>query len=180
MITLITGGVRSGKSRYAVELAMRRAEKRVFIATAEALDDEMKLRIANHQRERGNAFQTVEAPVFLADAVMKAAGRAPLTVIDCLTVWVGNLLHHFQGKDEAMAAELQSFIQTAASRPADIILVTNEVGFGIMPENPLARRFSDLLGQLNQEMARHSDEVILMVSGIPQVIKGQIYHAGLD
>lgn len=180
MITLITGGVRSGKSRYAVELAMRRAEKRIFIATAEALDDEMKLRIANHRRERGNAFQTAEAPVFLAEAVMTAADQAPLMVVDCLTVWVSNLLHHFQGKDEAIAVELRSFIQTVASGVLDMILVTNEVGLGIMPENFLARQFSDLLGQLNQEMARHSDEVILMVSGIPQVIKGQMHHARLD
>lgn len=175
---LITGGVRSGKSRFALEMARERGRVRAFIATAEALDPEMKSRIAKHREDRGDGFLTIEEPLDLAGAVQKASRLSDLVVIDCLNLWVTNLLARF-GSDEAAGREIEKLLAAAQGCPAHLIFVTNEAGLGVMPANELARRYVDLLGRLNQQMAAIADEVIWMMAGLAQWIKGGM-HARLD
>jgi adenosylcobinamide kinase/adenosylcobinamide-phosphate guanylyltransferase len=173
-VTLITGGARSGKSRRALELAAP-AEKKVFIATAEIFDKEMADRIERHQIERGNTFVTLEAPIRLADAIREVPLDTEVVVVDCLTVWLGNLLHH-KGAKEPSAGDLEfseviRFIDVLKSPPVNLILVANEVGMGLVPETALGRRFRDLAGRVNQEAARIASTVLFMVSGIPVTAK---------
>ncbi|WP_025270527.1 bifunctional adenosylcobinamide kinase/adenosylcobinamide-phosphate guanylyltransferase [Hippea sp. KM1] len=162
-ITLITGGVKSGKSRYALELSLG-YKHRLFVATAEAFDDEMKRRIEKHKRERGNLFKTKEEPVYLADVLNKADGF-DVCLIDCLTVWVSNLL--FYKKEN----QIELFLKALEAASFDVIVVSNEVGLGIMPDNALSRRYMDLLGELNQRVAAMSERFVFMVSGQPLNIK---------
>jgi adenosyl cobinamide kinase/adenosyl cobinamide phosphate guanylyltransferase len=169
-ITLITGGGRSGKSAHALQLA-EPYDRKFFIATAEAFDDEMRTRIARHRAERGPEWQTIEEPLDLASALAQANAPDAAVVIDCLTVWLGNLMFH----DEAItenAPPIAGFIKALqSSTAAHILLVTNEVGMGIIPADPQTRRWRDLAGRLNQYVAAQADRVILMVCGQPLVIK---------
>ena len=158
-IVLIGGGSRSGKSRFALERARREGSNLVFIATAEARDEEMRERIARHRAERGDEFRTVEAPLELAGAIRSADGDA--IVVDCLTLWLAN----------TMASEFAALEEAARSSRACVILVTNEVGCGIVPDNVLAREFRDLAGMLNQRMAEAASEVYWMVFGQPLRVK---------
>ena len=173
-LTLITGGVRSGKSRYALELAQgRHAAQSFFIATCEPLDDEMKLRIRNHRKERGDSFSTIEEPLSLGKAVLKAASSgADLILIDCLTLWVNNLLYYHAQEESAREKEILAFLETLRNLKTECLVVTNEVGLGILPETKISRAFVDLLGRVNRETASLCDEVILMVAGIPAAVKG--------
>jgi len=168
-ITFVTGGSRSGKSRYALNCAMR-SSPRAFIATAIAFDQEMKDRIAAHQAERGDTFQMVEEPTNLADAVAGLGTEASIALIDCLTVWLGNLMHE-HGDDRGAFPEVEAFLGMLDNPPLDLVIVSNEVGMGIIPENAMARRYRDLAGSLNQQVARKADTVVFVVSGIPMVIK---------
>ena len=168
-ITFVTGGSRSGKSRYALELALRDSP-RAFIATAVAFDQEMKDRIAAHQAERGDTFQVVEEPLNLVEAVTGLPPSTKLALIDCLTVWVGNLMHEHGNHCETYP-EMQSFLEMRDNPPIDLVIVANEVGMGIIPENAMSRRFRDLAGALNQTIARKADTVAFVVSGIPMTIK---------
>ncbi len=170
-ITLVTGGCRSGKSRYALQQASTCAHP-VFVATAVAFDDEMKARIARHQSDRGPAFATVEAPYDLPGALRALPPDTDVALVDCLTVWMGNLLCRPDTTD-ASPAEVEDLLAVLRDPPCDIILVTNEVGMGIVPENPLARRFRDDTGFLNQSIAALADTVVFVVSGIPTVIKSK-------
>ena len=171
-VVLITGGARSGKSRHALEMAGRRERGRVYIATAEPFDDDMRSRIREHRLERGGSFETVEAPLDLTGALGSIPGNTEVAVVDCLTVWLGNLVHH-RGEDEDSFPEVNAFLKTLDRPPCDLVLVTNEVGMGVIPESRLARRFRDSLGRLNQEVARRADRVVLMASGLPIAIKGE-------
>ncbi len=171
-ITLVTGGARSGKSRYALEAALG-FEKRVFVATAVAFDEGMRERIAAHQAERADRFTTVEEPHDLAGALGRVPPDTDVVLIDCLTVWLGNLMHRHDG-DGGTYPEIASFLECLQARAFNTILVTNEVGAGIVPENGLARRFRDLAGRLNQDVARIADSVVLTVCGIPTAIKGAL------
>jgi len=169
-VILITGGARSGKSAAALRLADGYAPC-VFIATADAFDDEMQERIARHQAERGDKWRTLDAPVDLAGAIGSVAAPQAAVVIDCLTVWLGNLMHYDQATTEdspACAALLEALRLSPAAR---IVLVTNEVGMGIVPDNPLSRRFRDVAGRLNQRIAAAADRVILAVCGQLLTIK---------
>jgi adenosylcobinamide kinase/adenosylcobinamide-phosphate guanylyltransferase len=179
-ITLITGGARSGKSAHALKLARAHsgsgAARRVFIATALPTDLEMEARIAHHKEARGADFETIEEPLHLAGAVKSLAGRADVVVIDCLTLWVSNLMEaHGMGDLAAIPAHKVGLILAAAGELAgvlraaniDSIVVTGEVGAGIVPENPIARQFRDLLGWTTQKTAEAADEVLLMVAGYP-------------
>lgn len=174
MITLILGGARSGKSRYALELAERSARK-AFIATAEPFDDEMRERIRRHREERGEAYQSFDEPVDLAGALGRLPAGTEVAVVDCLTVWLGNLLHR-RGEDVSGEIgghpEIGALLAALAAAPCPLILVSNEVGLGIVPANALARRFVDLAGRLNQEIAARADRVVLMVSGLPLYLRG--------
>jgi adenosylcobinamide kinase/adenosylcobinamide-phosphate guanylyltransferase len=170
-ITLITGGVRSGKSRYALALAKDIPGVRAFIATAEPFDDGMRERIRKHREERGNAFVTIEEPLDLRRAVESVPAEAAVAVVDCLTVWLGNLMHH-RNAGPGDCPEIDAFLDLLDNPPCSLVIVSNEVGMGIMPPNDMARLFQDLSGRLNQETARRADHVILMVSGVPVVVKG--------
>lgn len=167
MILLIGGGSRSGKSRYALDTARQRGIRLAFIATAEAYDDEMRDRIHLHREERGPEFTTFEEPLEIA-ALLRRETDYDAIVVDCLTLWVSNLI--FAQRD--VHAESQTLLEAAEASPAAVILVTNEVGCGIVPENALARRFRDEAGRLNQLAAARAAEVYWMVFGIPLKVRG--------
>ena len=168
-IVFITGGGRSGKSRYALQLASQ-YDKKAFIATAEPIDEEMQERIARHRRERGESFITIEEPLDLAGAVGSLPPEIDVAVIDCLTVWLGNLMHRREVENQEFP-ELSAFIDALKDPPCDLIIIANEVGMGIIPHNEMARRFRDLAGGLNQKVAGLASRVVLMVSGIPLAVK---------
>jgi adenosylcobinamide kinase / adenosylcobinamide-phosphate guanylyltransferase len=165
--TLVLGGARSGKSRYAESLITERAPPWLYVATAEARDDEMAERIALHQNRRAAGWQTIEAPHDLASALAASPVEAPL-LIDCLTLWLSNRML----ADADLDAETARFEQALDRRAGMVVLVSNEVGFGIVPDNALARRFRDLQGRLNQRVAAHADRVALVVAGLPLIVKG--------
>jgi len=168
---LITGGCRSGKSEYALRLAEDHTKK-VFIATAEAGDREMAERIERHKKRRGKDWRTVEEPVDLVEALVRSKNNAKVVVIDCLTLWLSNLLVKGDSIERIMD-QVDALAQEIGDAEADFIIVTNEVGAGIVPGNELARRFRDLAGLTNQRLAQVCDRVVLMVAGIPLVIKGE-------
>ncbi len=171
-LTLITGGSRSGKSTHAIALAAAdtSAARRYFIATAEALDDEMHARIAHHQATRPPEFVTVEAPLDLEDAIARLESHADVVVLDCLTLWVSNLMG--AGLDDAGILARADTLAAALRRASfHLIVVTDEVGWGIVPDHPVARRFRDLLGWTNQKVAQVADEVLLMAAGYPLRLK---------
>ena len=170
-ITLIIGGYKSGTSRYALDAANRKTgAKKIFIATAEPSDDEMKQRIDRHRKERGSDWTTVEAPLHLAEAIDTNGTGGAMLVVDCLTLWLNNLLMATPDK-RVIDAKISEMITTLAQTDGFIYLVSNEVGCGIVPENRLARRFRDLAGVVNQEVASLSDRVVWMVAGIPVTVK---------
>lgn len=163
-VVLIGGGARSGKSRFALDYAEKRFERPAFVATAQALDEEMAERIRRHQAERGPRWKTIEEPLEIVPAMRREAAQTDVFVVDCLTLWLSNLLA--AGRDpEAETADLLGYLREDG-RPA-AVLITNEVGCGIVPENALARRFRDLAGGLNQAVARVSSEVYWMVFSMP-------------
>jgi adenosylcobinamide kinase/adenosylcobinamide-phosphate guanylyltransferase len=170
MITLVTGGARSGKSSYALQLALARPT-RAFVATAVELDAEMAARIARHRADRGDTFVTIEEPYDLAGAIESLGDKVELALIDCLTVWLGNLIHRHG--NAWPIPEATAFMDMLADPPCDLVIVTNEVGSGIVPDNILARHYRDIAGTVNQQVAGLADEVILTVSGIPVTIKGK-------
>ena len=168
---LILGGARSGKSRYAVELAKGFSKKVVFIATAAPLDREMSKRIKLHKLSRPKYWKTVEEGRDIAAALSPLTGKYEVTLIDCLGLLISNLL--VDGfNDREIGKRIKSLSNAITKLNCITILVSNEAGCGIVPENPLARRFRDLLGLANQMMAKCADEVIFMQSGIPVTIKG--------
>jgi adenosylcobinamide kinase/adenosylcobinamide-phosphate guanylyltransferase len=169
---LVLGGVRAGKSAYAVERAAELGERVAFVATAEPLDDEMAGRIARHRASRPPGWTTIEAPVALADAIAALAGKADVVLVDCLNLWVANLLGRDPGlADEALRAETGRLMEVALGRFAGRVFVSNEVGWGVHPETAIGRRFRDALGLVNQAAARAADEVVLLVAGCPLWLK---------
>jgi len=169
-ITLITGGARSGKSHYALTLARQYPVPRAFIATAEPFDDDMCRRIERHRQERADDFATSESPLNLAETLAALPSETHIAVLDCLTVWLGNLMHHNPDTAEPYA-QIGPFMDRLERPPCDLIVVTNEVGMGVVPHNGLARRFRDEAGRLNQRVAAKAHRVIMMVSGYPLMVK---------
>ena len=169
-VTLVTGGARSGKSRYAMERALK-YQKRVFIATAQVTDKEMGERIERHRRDRGDLFVTVEEPLDLAGAIDALPSDTQVALVDCLTLWLGNLFHYL-GDVDLDTPQVGNFLGLLENPPCSLILVTNELGMGLVPPDALSRRFRDLAGLVNQEVARRAHEVVFMVCGVPMVIKG--------
>lgn len=162
MLTFLVGGARSGKSTLAVELGVRHDGPVVFIATAEAFDDDLRERIVRHRAERPD-WPTVEVPVELADAVRHAPGDA-LVIVDCLTVWMANLFHHMP---DLVAREIacSDLVAALTDRSGPIVVVSNEVGLGLHPDTPLGREYRDELGRLNQRVAAIAGRSLLLVAG---------------
>ncbi len=165
---LVLGGARSGKSRHAQAVAEASGGALVFIATAQAFDREMTDRIARHRADRDARWRTLEAPLALAEAIAAADRPGATVLVDCLTLWASNLLLADADTDAAAAALVATLERTSAR----IILVSNEVGFGIVPDNALARRFRDVAGLLNQRVAAAVAQVDFVIAGLPQRLKG--------
>lgn len=166
-LVLVGGGVRSGKSAFALQLARRLGSRRTFVATARPLDDEMRERIAAHRRERGAELETVEEP-FDLPGVLERLGTAPappeLVVVDCLTLWLSNLL--LRGDTPAdLAAAVERLVAVLEARPYHVVLVTNEVGMGVVPPSALGRAFRDAAGRAHQRLAPRADRLYLGALG---------------
>jgi len=168
-VILVTGAARSGKSHYAERRSRELGERRLYIATAEAKDEEMAQRIAEHQNRRGRDWITIEEPLQLADTLTAQTGKIDCALVDCLTLWISNLLA--VGDTEYVTEKVAQLIDALLSLDFTVVFVTNEVGWGIVPVNLLARRFRDLSGWTNQRIAEAADEVILMVAGVPVTVK---------
>ncbi len=167
----ITGGVRSGKSRFAQQIAETFSGPKAYLATAQALDGEMKKRIARHRKSRPKIWRTFEEPVRIAEVVQSEGDNCGLILLDCLTLWLSNLLLAGWGERKILGAA-DRFLKAAREAPCSLILVSNEVGMGIVPENPSARLFRDLSGLIHQKAAREADEVYFLACGLPWKIKG--------
>jgi len=183
-VILVTGGARSGKSSFAEELIAGLGREIAYIATARAFDAEMEDRIAKHRLQRPSSWQTFESPTDPSQVMATQGNRVDALLLDCLTVMITNriLAHSIDWNQPQVAQlnaieadilnEIQALLTIAAESRADLVAVTNEVGYGIVPVSPLSRFFRDCAGRVNQRMAAHADEVYLVVSGIPMQIKG--------
>lgn len=162
-ILFVTGGARSGKSAFAERLAARAGGQVTYVATGEALDDEMRMRIARHRAIRPPEWDTVEEPLHLAGAIV---GLPDTVLVDCLSLWVSNQMMAERADDEILSAA-DFFVAQALAHRGDVVVVTNEVGSGIVPDNVAARRYRDLLGWVNQRVAAAASEAYLLASGLP-------------
>ena len=171
-VTLVLGGVRSGKSRYAQDLATR-SRRVAFVATAERRDDEeMRAKIERHRADRPAGWTTLEEPLNLAGAVLSAGQNHDVVLIDCITLFAANLLEGC-GEDSArLIGYIDALCEALQSPPCSVVLVSNEVGSGVVPAYELGRRYRDLVGEINQRVAAVADTVVLMIAGLPQVLKG--------
>ena len=178
IVTLITGGSRSGKSAFAQQLAEQESAAKLFIATCPVTDEEMAARISRHIADRKEAgWMTVEEEVDVANRLGKS-GEYTVILVDCLTLWVNNLMYHAEQEnkvldEDTVAAKAAEILQKARAHSGSVLFVTNEVGLGIVPENETARRYRDLVGRCNQRIAAAADDVFLVSCGIPIQIKGK-------
>ena len=167
----VIGGCRSGKSGHALEIAESfSGDKKIFIATCIPRDDEMRHRVAEHRKERSRMWHTIEAPTHLPDAVVENSRDATVLLVDCLTLWINNLLLETEDSDKVLE-QISLLTQAIKAASCPVVLVSNEVGAGIVPENKLARQFRDIAGAVNQAVAKQVDKVVWMVAGIPVTIK---------
>ena len=164
----VLGGARSGKSRYAQARAEAVDGVPMFVATAQAYDAEMAERIARHQADRDSRWTTIDAPLALPAAIATHAGAGRVLLIDCLTLWTSNVMLAEHDMDAATGA----LVAAIHAAPGALVIVANEVGLGIVPDNALARRFRDYAGRLNQRVAAAADEVVLIAAGLPIKLKG--------
>jgi adenosylcobinamide kinase/adenosylcobinamide-phosphate guanylyltransferase len=167
---LVLGGARSGKTAFSERLAIRGGRRPAYLATAEALDSEMRDRVASHQRGRGERFATIEEPLRLPDALIKAARDHDVILVDCLTLWITNLM---MANEDVASAVTDLGATLVQLKTAQVILVSNEVGLGIVPDNAMARAFRDLAGSAHQRLAEVCDDVYFIVAGLPMTLKGQ-------
>ena len=165
-ITLVLGGARAGKSRFAEELIESTARPALYLATAQPLDDEMRARIAAHRARRGAHWTTVEEPLELVNILLGEETRPVL--IDCLTLWLSNLM----GAQRDVGFEIERLLSVLPKLQAPVVMVANEVGLGIVPDNAMAREFRDHAGRLNQGIARLAQRVVFMAAGLPLALKG--------
>ena len=168
-LIFLTGGARSGKSAYALQCADG-YEKKAFLATAETFDEEMAARVQQHREERGKGFYTIEEPIHLDRALREIPEEIEVVIVDCLTVWAGNLLYKLDTSEKIMVC-VDRLLDVLQNPPCNIILVSNEVGMGIVPENAMAREFRDIAGIINQKVANVSTEAWLLCSGLPVKLK---------
>lgn len=174
-LIFILGGARSGKSYFAQELAKKLGEKVLFVATAEPLDEEMKARIEEHRKVRPSNWQTLELTNAIAKEIVRYFDDTEVVIVDCLTLLVSNLLSKeadYSQAEKQVTAEINGLIDCTNRLTASFIIVSNEVGMSIVPENELPRHYRDLLGKVNQLVSQQADEVYLMVAGIPLKVKG--------
>jgi len=172
-LSLVLGGVRSGKSRHAERLVGESGLEPVYLATAQALDDEMAQRIAAHKERRGAAWRTVEEPLELSATLARECAPERAVLVECLTLWLTNLM--LAGHN--VEAESAALVEAAKDARGMLVLVSNEVGAGVMPTNAMARAFADHAGRLHQELAAIADTVTLMVAGLPLAVKAPAPHA---
>lgn len=181
-VIFVLGGARSGKSHFAQELAKELGARVLFIATGEPLDEEMKVRIEEHKKSRPDTWQTLEIPTNIGIRMMKEAEDADVIIIDCLSLLVcnctGDELDH-QKAEEKIKVELNVLVSCINRLDSSFIIVSNEVGMSLVPDNKLGRLYRDLLGKANQHIAKHSDEVYFLVAGIPLKIKGTKHQYNL-
>lgn len=166
---LVLGGARSGKTGFAERLAMRAGTRPAYLATAQALDAEMRDRVRAHREQRGPQFETIEEPLRLSAAITSAAKTHDAILVDCLTLWITNLIMAEENVAAAVDGLVETLVATTASR---VILVSNEVGLGIVPDNAMARMFRDLAGAAHQRVAEICDDAYFVVAGLPMVLKG--------
>lgn len=178
---LILGGARSGKSRFAQEVASELGEKVLLVATGEALDEEMRQRIEQHRKNRPSSWRTIEVPTGVGKKIQNEIGDARVVILDCLTLLVSNIIGQCGSDaeqvdsalvDDSLCLEIKELVECIDGVDASFIIVSNEVGMGLVPGSRPGRLYSDLLGRANQELARHADEVYLMVAGIAVNVKG--------
>lgn len=167
--TLILGGARSGKSAFAEALAHHSGLERHYLATAQVYDEEMRDRVLRHQVDRGTGWQTHEVPLDLADAILRTQAAGRVLLVDCLTLWITNLM---MAQTDVVAA-VEALVERVVVRQGRLILVSNEVGLGIVPDNRMAREFRDHAGRLHQRVAAVADEVYFVAAGLPLRMKGQ-------
>ena len=173
-VTLVLGGVRSGKSRLAQQIA-EHAERVTFIATAERRDDhEMHAKIARHRSERPSGWITIEEPIQLAHAIREAGAESDVVLIDCLTLFASNLLEAYEEDPDGLETQIDDLLLALSQSPCSVVLVSNEVGSGVVPAYELGRRFRDLVGEINQRVASIAGTVLLMVAGLPFPLKGSV------
>lgn len=170
MMELVLGGARSGKSAFAEQRLIAEPQALVYIATAAAGDREMSERIAHHRARRDDRWQTVEEPIALAATIGRATTEGRAVLVDCLTLWLTNLL--LAERPDVMQWELQALLDLVERRPGRVLLVSNEVGQGIVPMDALSRRFVDESGRLHQQLAQRCDRVWWVIAGLPQLLKG--------
>jgi adenosylcobinamide kinase / adenosylcobinamide-phosphate guanylyltransferase len=166
-VTLVLGGARSGKSRYAETLIEAAADSGLYLATGEAGDDEMRERIRHHRARRGPRWTTIEEPLEIGPPLRREARASRPILVDCLTLWLANLLDAGREAEPACAA----LVEIAAALDGPVVFVANEVGLGIVPDNPLARAFRDHAGRLNQAIAARADRVVFVATGLPLTLK---------
>jgi len=172
-VTLVLGGARSGKSRWAQDLAETH-ERVAYLATAQALDREMQEKIRRHQEDRPKHWQTFEEPLELAKVIAGEAAAFDIILVDCMTLYVANLMEAEEAEPGSMEARIESLLDVLRAAPVSIILVSNEVGSGVVPAYPAGRIYRDALGELNQRVAAVADNVVLMVAGLPLALKGNV------
>lgn len=169
---MILGGARSGKSRYAIQLAENNFVHPLFLATAEPIDDEMKERIESHKKSRGSRWHCVEEPVKIADIIRNPPVKCDVILLDCVTVWLSNVL--LKEGDDAVARRCREVLLALKEAKCPVLIVSNEVGMGIVPDTKLGRMFRDFAGRFNSELAIIADVVVFVLAGLPLELKGDI------
>jgi adenosylcobinamide kinase/adenosylcobinamide-phosphate guanylyltransferase len=172
-VTLVLGGARSGKSRYAQQLA-ERSRHVVFVATAKVSDEEMRAKIARHREDRPKEWPTVEEPLDLPKVLGEHELASEVIVVDCLTIFAANLLEADGEDSNAIERRVEALCAALRTAQCNVVLVSNEVGSGVVPAYPVGCRYRDLLGEINQKVARIADDVVLMVAGLPLALKGHV------
>jgi adenosylcobinamide kinase/adenosylcobinamide-phosphate guanylyltransferase len=173
-VTFVVGGCRSGKTRFAQTLVENRGQSpRIYVATCQPQDEEMLRRVARHQQERANRWRTEEVPIRLDEAILRLRPEAGAILVDCLTLWVSNLMFD-ENPPEAVLEAADALVRSLDGGGCPVVVVSNEVGTGIVPENRLAREYRDAVGFVNQRLAACADNVVHMVAGIPVAIKGSV------